>query len=387
MNIVYAKDKFPTTVTRSVFLAGPTPRDGISFSWRKYAIDLLRNLGFNNQNDTVYIPEPKDGWDGDYTDQIDWEEEALNRADCIIFWIPRDIAGGMPGFTTNDEWGYWKDSGKVVFGAPINADKVRYQQHYAEKYGVPISDTLEKTLKSALEMIGCGDERTDGECQVPIYIWNKPEFKQWYGHQKAAGNRLDGARVSWAFKVPAPAFGSVAPPKHLFMYAIHVNVYVHAEDRNKTNEVILFRTNISSILMYDDDKRIVLVKEFRSPCHNKKCIIYELPGGSTFNTGEDALEVAAQEVKEEVGIKLDKSRFVQHSARQLASTLSAHICTVFSVKLSKVEMDYLANDKNMHGDGGTEQIYLEVRSLEDICEGNLLDWSNIGMIMSTMKGI
>lgn len=383
MKEVYAKEVFPTTVSRSVFLAGPTPRSDSVNSWRDNAIGILSRLGFSDKYDTAYIPEPRYGWNGVYYDQIEWEEEALNRADCIVFWVPRDIVGKMPAFTTNDEWGYWKDSGKVVFGAPDNAEKVRYQKYYANKYGVPVTDTLEDTLKESLKMIGNPSIRNDGECQVPMYIWNKPEFKEWYGAQKSVGNRLDGARISWTFKVPPPAFGYDRPPQYLLMYALHANVHVAAEHRNKKNEIVLFRTNISSILMHDNN-RVLLVKEFKSPCHNKKCIVYELPGGSTIKPGENPLEVAAQEVEEEVGLKLDKDRFVRQKTRQLASTLSAHTCTLFSVKLSKPEMDYLAEDKTMHGAGDEEQIHLEVRTIKDIFEYNLLDWSNIGMIMSAI---
>jgi hypothetical protein len=52
--------------------------------------------------------------------------------------------------TTNDEFGTWKKSGKVVFGAPEDAWRVKYQLYYADKYNIPTARTLEGITKQAL---------------------------------------------------------------------------------------------------------------------------------------------------------------------------------------------------------------------------------------------
>jgi hypothetical protein len=166
---------------KSVFLAGPTPRSIEVISWRKEAIEHFKNFGFDG---TLFIPEPRDGiWREGYSDQVDWEDTALNIADCIMFWIPRELKN-MPAFTTNDEWGRWKESGKVVFGVPAEAQNVKYQKYYADMLSVPEADTLEETVKLSIKMAGEGAERRGGERHVPFFIWKTKQFQDWHTAQK-----------------------------------------------------------------------------------------------------------------------------------------------------------------------------------------------------------
>jgi len=89
--VVYARDPFPREYTKSIFLAGPTPRGKGNEGWRKEAIEILRKKGYDG---VLFVPEPSDGnWAVDYDDQIEWEENGLHQADCILFWVPRDIKG------------------------------------------------------------------------------------------------------------------------------------------------------------------------------------------------------------------------------------------------------------------------------------------------------
>jgi len=152
VQVIYALEELPKT-GKSIFLAGPTPRTSSVASWRPEALELLREHGFTG---SVFVPEPREGdWAREYFNQIEWEENGLYAATCILFWVPRDKVC-LPGLTTNDEWGFWKASGKVVFGAPPNAESVRYQRYYATKYGVPQSDSLEGTIVSAIQMTQLG---------------------------------------------------------------------------------------------------------------------------------------------------------------------------------------------------------------------------------------
>lgn len=153
MKIIYARQPFDI-VGLSVFLAGPTPRfskDGQEVaSWRPDAIKVFESLGFNG---TLLVPEDESGVfsENDYYDQINWEDAGLNKADCIMFWIPRNLKT-LPGLTTNDEWGFWKKSDKVVLGVPANAEKCKYQVYYAKKYNVPFSENLNDTVVSAIKV-------------------------------------------------------------------------------------------------------------------------------------------------------------------------------------------------------------------------------------------
>ena len=133
----------------SVFLAGPTPRDDVTPSWRPEAVEIFDRIGFFKHDDgMIFAPEP---WGGDWTEQVEWEENHLKKASCIMFWIDRNLKT-MPGFTTNIEWGVWCKSRKVVLGAPSNAPKTRYIKHYANKYNIPNFMTLENTVERAAKM-------------------------------------------------------------------------------------------------------------------------------------------------------------------------------------------------------------------------------------------
>ena len=107
---------------KSIFLAGPTPRGENVESWRTKACNIIEQLGFDG---IVYVPEystwkPK----ADYADQAQWEREALSNASVIAFWIPRELPD-MPAFTTNVEFGYWIHTGKILYGRPDEAKKIK----------------------------------------------------------------------------------------------------------------------------------------------------------------------------------------------------------------------------------------------------------------------
>ena len=142
----------------SVFLAGPTVRNG-GISWRQAALYYFSQ---HNYNGLVFVPEPIPGKERDWEheEQIQWEEDHLNMAKCIMFWIPRNMTD-MPGLTTNIEWGVWQNSRKVVLGYPSGAQRMRYIEHYAQKYNIPTYDDLELTVKMTIDM---SRERSGRKC-------------------------------------------------------------------------------------------------------------------------------------------------------------------------------------------------------------------------------
>lgn len=115
-----------------VFLAGPTPRSTDGKSWRPEMIahfdDINRKSDHAFSDVLLVLPEDSDGvFHGNYNHQTEWEELAIGACDVLLFWIPRDIEEGMPGFTTNVEFGYWMDKKEnIVFGHPVGADKMSY---------------------------------------------------------------------------------------------------------------------------------------------------------------------------------------------------------------------------------------------------------------------
>jgi hypothetical protein len=148
MKVVYAGD--PRMGPNSIFLAGPTPRDENTLSWRPEALNLLEGLGFDGY---VYVPEPKEGHMGKwptYDEQCEWEQVHLDFATCILFWVPRDMTN-MPAMTTNVEFGLYAKTGRVVLGYPAWAARSnRYLAFCAKKWGIPYEGTLRETLIKAI---------------------------------------------------------------------------------------------------------------------------------------------------------------------------------------------------------------------------------------------
>jgi 8-oxo-dGTP pyrophosphatase MutT (NUDIX family) len=390
MEVVFARQPFPTEVTATIMLCGPTQRSAEVTSWRKEALAHLSAAGFTGH---VFVPENPDfsfnDWNKHfpYESQVGWEAEALNRADCILFWIPRDMET-MPALTTNDEYGQWKSSGKVVLGTPPEADKVRYQRHYADKEKIPTYDSLQATCEAAVAKVMPGSLRRGGEAHIPQLVWNTPSFQSWYADLQGAGNRLDGGKVLWTFRV--------GPQKNfVFAWSLHADIHVAAEDRNKQNEFVLSRSDISSVLMYyipPDatsvyDAEVVLVREFRSPVANSEGFVYELPGGSAHpNDDAKTLQNATKEVEEETGFTLDPSRVSPVGVRQVAATWSSHKAQLFTAKLTLEELHYFKGTSGQFfGDeGSTERCYPEVVLVRDLLDSDLCDWTTMGMILSAI---
>jgi 8-oxo-dGTP pyrophosphatase MutT (NUDIX family) len=381
MLVVYAHEAAPPTLRASIFLAGPTPRDADTPSWRPEALRLLAERGFDG---VVFVPEPRDGgWAREYDAQVEWEEAHLHMADVVLFWLPRELQR-MPGLTTNDEWGTFKHSGKVVFAAPPSAAKVRYQRYYAEKLRAPLADSLDAAIGHSLAMIGEGASRHLGEREVPLHVWRTSAFQRWYAAQRAAGNRLDGARLEWLCR-------SGPGRSWLFLWALRVNVHVTAEGRNKRSEVVIARPDVAAVVMYARGDvpaatRVVLVREFRSAVRNAAGMVVELPSGSSFDDALPPVLVAAEEVHEETGLRVAAERLRPIAARQVAATLLSHHAHVFAVELTADEMTWLEDHAHeIRGVGGSERTQVQIRRVDELLAGDDVDWSALGMILAALR--
>ena len=380
MRVVYAGEEFPRVWSKAIFLAGPTPRDTNTLSWRPEALRILEAKGFDG---VVFVPECADGkWKNSYDDQVKWEDEGLNFADCILFWIPRDLAT-MPALTTNHEHGEWFKSGKIVLGAPKTAAKMEYLLLKAAENSVPLSETLEGTIAAALTHIGPGAEREDGERYIPIHLWRTKSFWEWLTAVRRAGNRLEHARAHYAYFMKRPE-------RPIFMWAIRAGIWIAAEGRVKTENVIS-RPDTASVLLFHRngellDTEIVLVREARVSAATRDGYVWELPSGSSHNPAEDLLTVALKEVEEETGLKLERARLRTHECRQLMATLSAHKSLLFVGEITADEIAALkAEAGKAHGvaaDG--ERTFVEIRTLREIIRENLVDWATVGMISSAL---
>jgi 8-oxo-dGTP pyrophosphatase MutT (NUDIX family) len=348
-------------------------------------IEALRRAGYDG---VVYVPESSNGdWNHSYTDQIEWEQRYLNRCDLIIAWVPRDLKT-MPAFTTNVEFGQFVTSGRLLYGRPNGAPKTQYLDvAYKQTVLKEPLESIEALATEAVQRLGAGALRTGGECSVPLSVWRTAQFQAWHKALSGAGNRLDDAQVLWAFFVGGKK-------EFLFSYTMKVKVWVATETRHKVNEYVFSRTDTSSIIPFyrgdnPNDPKIILVKEFRSPGRTQDGFVHELPGGSSFKPGKDPNQVASEELHEETGLAIAPERFTLVSTRQLCATLSTHCSHVFGVELTKEEYEmarFFEESNLMFGVLEDSEITsVECRSVSEILNDSLLDWSNIGMIMSVLN--
>ena len=134
-------------IKNAIFLAGPCPRKNydVEDKWRKEAIDILKEIGFEgcvlNPTNKNY-PKMKD-----ITKQTEWEEEAMKKASAIVFWLPRSEE--HPGFTSNIEIGYWVDKPGVYIGFP-DEDKDKNSNPYIEVKAKQNKKKIYKTLKDMI---------------------------------------------------------------------------------------------------------------------------------------------------------------------------------------------------------------------------------------------
>ena len=161
-------------------------------------------------------------------------------------------------------------------------------------------------------------------------------------------------------------------------------MWIEAEQRIKDNELILSRTDLVAILLHYKDQ-VILVKEYRSVCNNSECYVYELPGGSS-PTLTPTNETAVNEVQEEIGVKIPIERFKLINVRQAVATFSAHRIHAYKVELTKEEFNQISKLNNtvhgLHNEG--EYTYLQIKSVKEIVENNLVDWTNLGIILSAL---
>lgn len=387
MELVFSDQPFPEKVTKSIFLAGPSPRyhkgDTPSLgTWRHAAIDLLAQLGYDG---VVYIPLPKSAFvpgklDVDainYFRQVAWEKDALNRADVIFFYVDRKEDN--QGLTTNVEFGKYIDSGRLVYARPADAVKVRYLDNMIFDKDLVVHFTLMEGLNECVERTSDAVTRYGDEVLVPNIIFKSDQFQEWYKNVKFAGNRLRGFEVK--------SIITFNKDKILFGFAAWVNVYITAEDRYKSNEWIFSRVGVSYVVPYyeaEHGRQFVLTREFRSPANNPLGYLFEFPGGSSVKPGISPMENASKELYEETGLSIDQNRFKFLGCKQTFATYLTMNMFAVKVKLTKEEYEQVlerVNSQTVLGENEEECITLHIATEEEIVKGVYpCDWTQIGLM-------
>lgn len=150
MRIIYPDERIPKN-KKSIFLGG-TIALGRKSDWRKEAIQKLEKAGYDGivfNPDYTDIPKEKQN---SYEEQILWEINAIKACTAAIFWIDRDLKK-RPGLTTNVEFGYWLNTGKVFYGRPDTSEKCFYLDYIYKLQGFSnpsnnLDDLIKITLKN-----------------------------------------------------------------------------------------------------------------------------------------------------------------------------------------------------------------------------------------------
>ncbi len=384
---VYAYEIAPSSYQASLFLVGPTPRIDDAQSWRPQALQLLSQYVDNNIDLVVFIPEPRNGvYSSNYLEQVEWETQHLEMADALLAWVPRDMKTSLKGLTTNIEFGRYVESGKLFYGRPDQADNVKYLDWmYHQVTKRQAADTLAQLVGEIItylqQLLSECDKpiREAGERYVPLNIWSIPPFQNWYRSQQPIGNRLVSAKLLWTFVIHKVNL--------TFAYALHVDMWIAAENRIKSNEFIISRPDISVVVPYWKHptdplaSEVILIKEFRSPGRTKDGFVHELPGGSSFKKGEP-LQIASDELHEETNLKISAERFRYLGSKQLAATWSTHFADVYAIELEQYEMEQIkqvvASGRTFGVQEDTEKTYIEVYQVKEV--GQYVDWSMEGII-------
>lgn len=134
---------------KTIFLAGPSPRTQKIRDWRDDAFKVFEKAGFDG---TLFVPRPEGGNMESYDGQVEWELYHLEKADVIMFWVPRKFPE-LKGLTTNVEFGLFMKK-EIVYGRPYDAESVKYLDYIYEKFKKRKPNAmLLTTIEEAIKMV------------------------------------------------------------------------------------------------------------------------------------------------------------------------------------------------------------------------------------------
>ena len=158
IDAVFASSEVEVKTNCSIFLAGPSPKDGDLFnSWRRTLMEQLQQNGDSDlESIQIIVPEPKSGhWNevmsDNYTerDQTLWEHDKMKQCKVIAFWLPTfwstENSGSYPaniGPATRFEFGFFlhhalqNTQQRLVVGSPNNADSLQWAQTLCNHYRI-----------------------------------------------------------------------------------------------------------------------------------------------------------------------------------------------------------------------------------------------------------
>lgn len=152
MNKVYNALDEVKTVYNGVFLAGPSPRVGQSWTdWRIEFTKKLRELGFDGDVFNPVNPNYDKNDPQMYEKQCGWEKRCLHYASLIVFWVDRTEE--HPALTTNVEFGIWSEKAPhaILAGFPPHSEHVGYLKWICEKKGIANFDNMDDLARAVVQ--------------------------------------------------------------------------------------------------------------------------------------------------------------------------------------------------------------------------------------------
>jgi 8-oxo-dGTP pyrophosphatase MutT (NUDIX family) len=381
MSLIRPGDNLPESWDRSLLLHWNCGMHEDWVSWRDVVLDHLERLRYRG---VVFLAEPAMLYSGggQHLRQLEWLERVCRMSDVILSSWSADAH--------SPESLHWLLSSellnlqKMVLQLDERTANLMEGLDIRSLRRIHLVHSERSAVIEVLRLLKNGAHRSGPERAIPLDIWRTAEFRNWYASQQAAGNRLKNADAVWAFR-PGP--GYVEP---LWYWALHVGVHINRENRTKVNEPVIGRPDIAATVLHSpalsvEDVEVVLVREYRAPSTGADGYVWELPSGSG-TMGEDIIDVAIQECREEVGIDLEPSRLRYHGKRQLLATMSCHEAHLFSAVLSSTELNWIQGNRGIaRGVPPIERTFIELLTVREILARSLLDWSMLGMLHLALR--
>ena len=130
-----------------IYFAGPTYFPDLLHHWHDIWVAYLQSRDYTG---AVCLPTPRDNvWrHEDEAAQIDWQMNYLEKADVIVFYLPR------LGPVTMFEFGDYHRSGKIILCIPsATRSQSGFVINRAKAYGTPVRATFKATLRLALKRL------------------------------------------------------------------------------------------------------------------------------------------------------------------------------------------------------------------------------------------
>lgn len=130
----------------TVFLAGSIDM-GFAVEWQKMVEDAL-----SHYDDVAIFNPRRDDWDAtwvqdisnpNFTEQVEWELDHLERADIAVFYF--DPAGPAP-ITLMELGLHASDSGKCVVACPPGYWRRGNVQIICKRFGIPMFNSVEELI-------------------------------------------------------------------------------------------------------------------------------------------------------------------------------------------------------------------------------------------------